>query len=427
MPSLPVGHSGHGTSASHERASQAPAGAIYVCPMHPQVRRDAPGHCPICGMALEPEMPTLAEGKDPELADFERRFWWSLPLTVVGVALAMFGHTLDVMGGRAQTWLELALGAPVVLWAGAPFFKRFWESLRNRSPNMWTLIGMGTGAAFLYSLVATVAPGLFPSSFMSMGRVSVYFEAASAIISLTLLGQVLELRARSGAGAAIKALLGLAPKTARRVEPDGSEADVPLAHVHEGDLLRVRPGEKVPVDGAVVEGKSSVDESMVTGEPMPVSKSVGDKLIGATINASGALTMRAERVGSATVLSQIVQMVAQAQRSKAPMQRMADVVAGYFAHPRYDLARDPRKPSDGTSGLGEVEAQVGGERDAVETGPLLDRLVLVVNEVPELGPLSGMGVAGIERQLEAGRHGEARFCTDVQSAEIRAVDREEID
>nr|WP_255440537.1 copper-translocating P-type ATPase [Caenimonas sedimenti] len=325
-----AGHAGHAASAEQAPAAPAQAGSIYVCPMHPEVRRDAPGHCPICGMALEPEMPTLGEGKDPELADFERRFWWSLPLTVVGVALAMFGHTLGVMDGGAQTWIELALGAPVVLWAGAPFFKRFWESLRNRSPNMWTLIGLGTGAAFLYSLVATLAPGLFPSSFMSMGRVSVYFEAASAIISLTLLGQVLELRARSGAGAAIKALLGLAPKTARRVEPDGSEADVPLAHVHQGDLLRVRPGEKVPVDGEVVDGKSSVDESMVTGEPMPVSKTVGDKLIGATINASGALTMRAEKVGSATVLSQIVQMVAQAQRSKAPMQRMADVVAGYF-------------------------------------------------------------------------------------------------
>ncbi len=326
----PVGHAGDAPTAAKAATPQAPGAAVYVCPMHPEVRRDAPGHCPICGMALEPEMPTLAEGKDPELADFERRFWWSLPLTVAGVALAMFGHALGVMGGRTQTWIELALGAPVVLWAGAPFFKRFWESLRNRSPNMWTLIGLGTGAAFLYSLVATLAPGLFPPSFMSMGRVSVYFEAASAIISLTLLGQVLELRARSGAGAAIKALLGLAPKTARRVEPDGSEADVPLAHVHQGDLLRVRPGEKVPVDGEVVEGKSSVDESMVTGEPMPVSKSIGDKLIGATINASGALTMRAERVGSATVLSQIVQMVAQAQRSKAPMQRMADVVAGYF-------------------------------------------------------------------------------------------------
>jgi len=281
-------------------------------------------------MALEPELPSLEEGKDPELADFERRFWWALPLTVVGVLLAMFGHSLGLMGSRAQSWTELALCAPVVLWAGAPFFKRGWASVVNRSPNMWTLIALGTGAAFLYSVVATVAPWAFPESFVSMGRVAVYFEAASAIISLTLLGQVMELRARSGASAAIKALLGLAPKTARRVEPDGSEADVPLARVHEGDLLRVRPGEKVPVDGLVVEGKSSVNESMVTGEPMPVSKEPGDKVIGATVNTSGALLMRAEKVGSATVLSQIVQMVAQAQRSKAPMQRMADVVAGYF-------------------------------------------------------------------------------------------------
>ena len=303
---------------------------MFVCPMHPEVRQDHPGNCWKCGMALEPELPSLEEGKDPELADFERRFWWALPLTVVGVLLAMFGHSLGLMGSRAQSWTELALCAPVVLWAGAPFFKRGWASVVNRSPNMWTLIALGTGAAFLYSVVATVAPWAFPESFVSMGRVAVYFEAASAIISLTLLGQVMELRARSGASAAIKALLGLAPKTARRVEPDGSEADVPLAHVHEGDLLRVRPGEKVPVDGLVVEGKSSVNESMVTGEPMPVSKEPGDKVIGATVNTSGALLMRAEKVGSATVLSQIVQMVAQAQRSKAPMQRMADVVAGYF-------------------------------------------------------------------------------------------------
>jgi len=335
-PGTPATHVGHANHAGHPlpAAKAAPApdaiAAVYVCPMHPEVRRDEPGHCPICGMGLEPEMPTLEEGKDPDLVDFERRFWWTLPLTVVGVLLAMSGHSMELMSFRAQTWAELALGAPVVLWAGSPFFNRGWRSVVNKSPNMWTLIALGTGAAFLYSVVATVAPGLFPASFVSMGRVAVYFEAASAIISLTLLGQVLELRARSGAGAAIKALLGLAPKTARRVEPDGSEADVPISHVHEGDLLRVRPGEKVPVDGSVVEGKSSVNESMVTGEPMPISKGPGDKLIGATVNASGALLMRAERVGSATVLSQIVQMVAQAQRSKAPMQRMADVVAGYF-------------------------------------------------------------------------------------------------
>lgn len=335
-------HSGHGHHEHQVHSHQgpprglgdhlvaAPSGTVYVCPMHPQVRRDAPGHCPICGMSLEPEVPALDEGKDPELVDFERRFWWTLPLTVVGVLLAMFAHSVELMAPSIQSWMELALGAPVVLWAGAPFFQRGWQSVVNRSPNMWTLIALGTGAAFVYSVVATIAPGLFPASFVSMGRVAVYFEAASAIISLTLLGQVMELRARSGASAAIKALLGLAPKTARRVAPDGSEADVPLAHVHVGDLLRVRPGEKVPVDGAVVEGRSAVNESMVTGEPMPVSKSPGAKLIGATVNTSGALLMRAEKVGSATVLSQIVQMVAQAQRSRAPMQRMADVVAGYF-------------------------------------------------------------------------------------------------
>ena len=324
----------HGHAGSRQPGgapvAAAPEGTVYVCPMHPEIRRDKPGTCPICGMSLEPEMPTLDEGKDPELADFERRFWWTLPLTAVGVALAMAGHSMDLMDPQAQAWIELVLSVPVVLWAGAPFFRRGWESVVNRSPNMWTLISLGTGAAFLYSLVATLAPGAFPASFVAMGHVAVYFEAASAIISLTLLGQVMELRARSGASAAIKALLGLAPKTARRVEPDGSEADVPLTHVHAGDMLRVRPGEKVPVDGVVLEGRSSVDEAMVTGEPMPVSKGPGDKLIGATVNASGALLMRAERVGSATTLSQIVQMVAQAQRSKAPLQRMADVVAGYF-------------------------------------------------------------------------------------------------
>lgn len=222
------------------------------------------------------------------------------------------------------------LSLPIVLWAGWPFFSRGWLSVVNRSPNMWTLIGLGTGAAFIYSVVATVAPEVFPASFMSMGRVGVYFEAAAVIISLTLLGQVLELKARSQTSAAIKSLLGLAPKTARRINADGSEEDVPLSHVHVGDLLRIRPGEKVPVDGIVHEGSSSIDESMLTGEPLPVSKRVGDKVIGATLNTSGALIMRSERIGSDTVLSQIVQMVAQAQRSKAPMQRMADVVAGYF-------------------------------------------------------------------------------------------------
>ena len=242
----------------------------------------------------------------------------------------MLGERLHLMDMATQSWVELVLSLPIVLWAGWPFFSRGWLSVVNRSPNMWTLIGLGTGAAFIYSVVATVAPEVFPASFMSMGRVGVYFEAAAVIISLTLLGQVLELKARSQTSAAIKSLLGLAPKTARRINADGSEEDVPLSHVHVGDLLRIRPGEKVPVDGIVHEGSSSIDESMLTGEPLPVSKRAGDKVIGATLNTSGALIMRSERIGSDTVLSQIVQMVAQAQRSKAPMQRMADVVAGYF-------------------------------------------------------------------------------------------------
>ncbi|MDQ7746591.1 heavy metal translocating P-type ATPase [Hydrogenophaga pseudoflava] len=305
-------------------------GSVYTCPMHPEIRQDHPGNCPKCGMTLEPMLPALDEDDNPELREFQRRFWWTLPLTVVVTVLAMFGHQLSGLDVRTQTWIEFVLSIPIVLWAGWPFFARGWQSVVNRSPNMWTLIGLGTGAAFVYSVVATVAPQLFPASFISMGRVGVYFEAAAVIISLTLLGQVLELKARSQTSAAIKSLLGLAPKTARRIRPDGAEEDVPLTHVHVGDLLRVRPGEKVPVDGVVTEGSSAVDESMLTGEPMPVAKRVGDKVIGATLNTSGALVMRSERVGAATMLSQIVQMVAQAQRSRAPMQRMADLVAGYF-------------------------------------------------------------------------------------------------
>ena len=307
-----------------------PPGTIYTCPMHPEVRQDHPGACPKCGMALEPEMPSLDEGESPELVDFRRRFWWTLPLTVIVTVLAMFGHRLQLFDMATQSWVELVLSAPIVLWAGWPFFVRGVQSVVNRSPNMWTLIGLGTSAAFVYSVVATVAPGVFPASFVSMGRVGVYFEAAAVIISLTLLGQLLELKARSQTSAAIKSLLGLAPKTARRINADGTEEDVPLTHVHVGDSLRVRPGEKVPVDGSVVEGSSSVDESMLTGEPIPVAKRAGDKLIGATMNTSGALVMRAESIGSKTVLAQIVQMVSQAQRSRAPMQRMADQVAAYF-------------------------------------------------------------------------------------------------
>ena len=306
------------------------AGTVYTCPMHPEIRQSQPGNCPKCGMTLQPEMPTLDEGEDPELKDFKRRFLWTLPLTVIITTLAMAGHGLQWVEMGTQSWIELALAVPVVLWAGWPFFERAVQSVANRSPNMWTLIGLGTAAAFAYSVVATVAPGVFPASFVSMGRVSVYFEAAAVIVSLTLLGQILELRARSQTSAAIRSLLGLAPKTARRIGADGIEEDVPVAHVHVGDRLRVRPGEKVPVDGVVVEGSSAVDEAMLTGEPLPVTKRVGDKVIGATLNTNGALVMRSEKVGSQTVLSSIVQMVVQAQRSRAPMQRMADQVAGYF-------------------------------------------------------------------------------------------------
>jgi Cu+-exporting ATPase len=321
---------GHGSPDSASAAEAAPPGTVYTCPMHPEVRQDHPGNCPKCGMTLEPVLPTLDDDENPELADFRRRFCWTLPLTVVVTLLAMVGHRLQWFEMGTQSWIELVLSVPIVLWAGWPFFVRGVQSVRLRSPNMWTLIGLGTGAAFVYSVVATVAPGVFPASFQAMGRVAVYFEAAAVIISLTLLGQILELKARSQTSAAIKSLLGLAPKTARRIAADGSEEDVPLTHVHVGDLLRVRPGEKVPVDGVVTEGSSAVDEAMLTGEPVPVSKRPGDKLIGATLNTSGALVMRSERVGAQTMLSQIVQMVAQAQRSKAPMQRMADQVAGWF-------------------------------------------------------------------------------------------------
>ncbi|WP_367277788.1 heavy metal translocating P-type ATPase [Paraburkholderia sp.] len=313
-----------------ESLSTAPAGTLYTCPMHPEIRQDHPGQCPKCGMTLEPVLPSIDEGENPELVDFRRRFWWTLPLTAIVFVLAMFGHGLELMSTSAGNWIEFVLATPVTLWAGFPFFKRCVRSFLNRSPNMWTLIGLGTGAAYFYSVVATVFPGIFPETYSAHGRVGVYFEAAAVIISLTLLGQLLELKARSQTSAAIKALLGLAPKTARRINADGSEEDVPLSHVHVGDLLRVRPGEKVPVDGVVTEGASSLDESMITGEPIPVTKRVGDHVVGATMNATGSLVIRSEKVGSQTVLSQIVQMVAQAQRSRAPMQRMADKVAGVF-------------------------------------------------------------------------------------------------
>ena len=310
----------------------APAGTRYTCPMHPEIVQDGPGSCPLCGMALESAMPSLEEGENPELTDFRRRFWWSLPLSVATMALAMLAMT-PVLHGLApdlRVWIELALATPVVLWAGWPFLQRWAQSIRSRSPNMWTLIGTGVLAAYGYSVVATVAPGLFPPSFQQHGHVGVYFEAAAMIISLTLLGQLMELRARAKTSAAIKALLGLAPKTARVLRADGREEDVDITALQPGDRVRVRPGEKVPVDGTVVEGRSSIDESMLTGEPVPVAKAVGDAVIGATLNGTGSLVVRADRLGDDSMLAQIVQLVAQAQRSRAPMQRMADTVAYWF-------------------------------------------------------------------------------------------------
>ncbi|WP_010490714.1 heavy metal translocating P-type ATPase [Pseudomonas sp. S9] len=320
-------HIHHETPLTAHRASGS---AEYTCPMHPEIRQPQPGNCPICGMTLEAVIPELEEEENSELKDFSRRFWWTLPLTIIVTVLAMAGHSLTLFHGATQNWVELALATPVTLWGGWVFFARGIDSIRHRSPNMWTLIGLGTSAAYLYSVAATLAPQLFPQAFFQDGRIGVYFEAAAVIISLTLLGQMLELKARSQPSAAIKSLLGLAPKAARRIKPDGQEEDIPLTHVHLGDHLRVRPGEKVPVDGSVLEGESAVDEAMLTGEPLPVTKRVGDTLIGATMNTHGSLVMQAQKVGADTMLSQIVQMVARAQRSKAPMQRMADAVAGYF-------------------------------------------------------------------------------------------------
>lgn len=307
-------------------------GAIYICPMHPQIRQQGPGTCPICGMALEPEVITGDEGPNEELRDMTRRFWIGLVLTLPVFALEMGAHlfNLHLVGQPLSNWLQMLLATPVVLWAGWPFFTRGWASLKTRNLNMFTLIAIGTGAAWLYSMVATLAPGIFPPAFRQAGgAVAIYFEAAAVITVLVLLGQVLELRAREKTGGAIRALLDLAPKTARRVGEHGDE-DISLEHVAQGDLLRVRPGEKVPLDGTVMEGRSAVDESMVTGESMPVMKEAAAKVIGGTMNQTGTFIMRADKIGKDTMLSRIVNMVAEAQRSRAPIQRMADMVAGWF-------------------------------------------------------------------------------------------------
>ena len=328
-------HHHHGPAAE---AKAAPAGAIYTCPMHPEVRRDHPGACPICGMALEPLQPAAVEGESPELGDMRRRLWAAIALAVPIVVLTMgtyvpgFGPALErVVPRAASDWIQLVLATPIVVWAGSIFFVRGWRSILNRSLNMFTLIALGTGTAYLDSVVATLAPGIFPAGFRGAdGAVDTYFEAAAVITVLVLVGQVLELRARERTGGAIRALLHLAPKTTWRLRDDGTDEEVALERVQVGERLRVRPGDAVPVDGVVLEGKSAADESMVSGEAMPVMKEPGDALIGGTVNGSGALVMRAEKVGAETVLARIVAMVSEAQRSRAPIQRLADLVAGWF-------------------------------------------------------------------------------------------------
>jgi Cu+-exporting ATPase len=339
-PEIRLDHSGAcpkcGMALERDVPATPPIRIEYTCPMHPQIVRPGPGSCPICGMALEPRTALADEEENPELRDMRRRFWISSALAIPILALTMAdsvpGHRLEsYASGRTQAWVEFALATPVVLWGGWPFFVRAWTSVVNRSLNMFTLIGLGVAVAYVYSVVATVFPGIFPDSFQGgNGVVAPYFEAAAVIVALVLLGQVLELQARTQTGAAIRALLGLAAKTARLVRKDGTELDIPLQEVSPGDTLRIRPGEKIPVDGVVVEGSSSVDESMISGEPIPVEKQSGARVTGATVNGTGTLVMRAERVGSDTLLAQIVRLVSEAQRSRAPIQKLADVVAGYF-------------------------------------------------------------------------------------------------
>ncbi len=315
-------------------APQAGVEVIYTCPMHPEVRQPKPGSCPICGMALEPVTVTAESGESHEYKDMRRRFWIALVLTLPVFALEMGGHVLGLkhlVSAQMSVWVQMILATPVVLWCGWPFFERGWQSLKTRNLNMFTLIAMGTGVAWAYSMVAALLPGAFPETFRTAdGIVAVYFEAAAVITTLVLLGQVLELKAREQTGSAIRALLRLVPETAHRLKSDGSEEEVSLDQIHVGDLLRVRPGEKIPVDGELTEGKSNVDEAMVTGEPMPVAKEAGSKVIGATINQTGSFVMKALHVGSDTMLSRIVQMVSDAQRSRAPIQRLADTVSGWF-------------------------------------------------------------------------------------------------
>ncbi|SER80254.1 Cu+-exporting ATPase [Nitrosomonas sp. Nm51] len=327
------GHNPIHAEKSADVSQSAKTNAVYTCPMHPEIRQNGPGNCPVCGMALEPETMTGEEGENPELTDMRRRFWIGLVLTLPVFTLEMGSHMFNLrhyIDGTLSNWMQLVLATPVVLWAGKPFFERGWASLKSRNLNMFTLIAMGTGVAWLYSIVATLVPGIFPEAFRQDGVVAVYFEASAVITVLVLLGQVLELKAREQTGGAIRALLDLAPKTARRITENSGDEDVPLDQIQVGDLLRVRPGEKVPLDGIVTEGRSAVDESMVTGESMPVKKEQDSNVIGGTMNQTGSFIMKTEHVGKDTMLSQIVHMVAEAQRSRAPIQRLADVVASWF-------------------------------------------------------------------------------------------------